>query len=144
MDQIYLSRMILKILMRSLKFPQIAIIQIIEDIGHGINLRMILRAKMVMRVRRAWGPLRQNMQQVPRWHQRWKLVWGLWHPRYLSALDFEAACELQIPHRCPLNFQRATWNATEKFLRRSYRPYQEGDSSHTWRRNGSILGKHGA
>ena len=68
----------------------IVIIQIIVVIVHGLDLRTVLQtpANIVLRVRQAWGPLRQNLQQVPRWPRRWTIICRLWHPRYLCAPDF--------------------------------------------------------
>ena len=77
----------------------IVIIQIIVVIVHGLDLRTVLRtpANIVLRVRQAWGPLRQNLQQVPESHHIW-FICKLWHPQDLYAPDFEETCEQQTPH----------------------------------------------
>ena len=77
----------------------IVIIQIIVVIVHGLDLRTVLRtpANIVLRVRQAWGPLRQNLQQVPERPHIW-IICKLWHPQDLYAPDFEETCEQQTPH----------------------------------------------
>ena len=77
----------------------IVIIQIIVVIVNGIDLRTLLRTpvNIVLRVRRAWGPLRQILQQVPEMHLPWTIC-RLWPPQDLYAPDCEATCEQQTPH----------------------------------------------
>ena len=73
-------------------------IQIIVVIVHGLDLRTVLRtANIDLRVRQAWGPLRQNLQQVPERVLPW-IICRLWHPQDLYAPDFEETCGQQTPH----------------------------------------------
>ena len=83
----------------------IVIIQIIVVIVHGLDLRTVLRTptNIVLRVRQAWDPLRQNLQQVPERHLPW-ICCRLWHPQDLYAPDFEETCE---QHVAPLSSRQA-------------------------------------